>query len=311
MITVGLIGMVAVAAPEGASAIDAYLTTELPPADGFSSGKRGQDRVAIGHGQVRRVAATPEGFSVAIEHLYYENLEQRRVVSTTLGLEVVEVKEGALVTRGQRLGRAKQRAQVVLRDRRPEEDWSPGTARQLRDLLQGRSRLFVPQSEAVLWVVDQERYELRRYQRGALVERLEIGLGQAKGAKVRQGDLRTPKGMYFVIDKHRGQFSGRYGAYFGGHWIKINYPNPWDAARGQALGLIDASVTLRVERAWAERRATHEGTPLGGGIGFHGWNGEWSGEGGAHLSWGCVVLHNSDIARVWEEMPVGAMVVIL
>lgn len=311
MITVALIGWVVVAAPKEASAIDAYLTTELPPADGFSSGKKGRDRVAIGHGQVRRVAATPDGFSVAIEHLYYENLEQKRVVSTTLGLEEVEVKEGAMVRRGQRLGTARPRAQVVLRERRPEEDWSPGTAQGLRDLLAGRSQLFVPQSEAVLWVVDQERYELRRYHRGALVERLEIGLGQAKGAKVRQGDLRTPKGMYFVIDKHRGQFSGRYGAYFGGHWIKINYPNPWDAARGQSLGLVDAEVTERIGRAWAARRATDEGTALGGGIGLHGWNGEWSGEGGAHLSWGCVVLHNRDMARVWEEIPIGAMVVIL
>ncbi|MBK6687808.1 MAG: L,D-transpeptidase [Deltaproteobacteria bacterium] len=310
MKVLGLIWALGVAAPDGAGAIDVYLATEFPPADGFSSGKKGPGRVAIGHGRVRRIEATDDGFSVAIEHLYYENLEQKRVVSTTQGLEAVAVTEGALVTRGQWLGRAKTKAQVVLQIL-PEQDGLPGTARQLQAFLKGRGQLFVPQSEVVLWVVDQERYELRRYHRGALVDRLEIGLGQAKGAKVRQGDLRTPKGMYFVIDKHRGQFSGRYGAYFGGHWIKINYPNPWDAARGQATGLIDAGIAERIGRAWAERRATHEGTPLGGGIGFHGWNGEWSGEGGAHLSWGCVVLHNPDISRVWDEIPIGAMVVIL
>jgi lipoprotein-anchoring transpeptidase ErfK/SrfK len=48
---------------------------------------------------------------------------------------------------------------------------------------------------------------------------------------------------------------------------------------------------------------------LGGGIGFHGWAGEWEGP-RARLSWGCVVLHMRDVARVFDAIPVGAMVVL-
>ena len=41
--------------------------------------------------------------------------------------------------------------------------------------------------------------------------------------------------MYFVIDKRRGNFPGDYGAYYGGHWIKINYPNRFDAPREMVI----------------------------------------------------------------------------
>ena len=61
---------------------------------------------------------------------------------------------------------------------------------------------------------------------------VEIGLGQAAGQKRREGDLRTPKGIYFVVDKLKGKFDGPSAEYFGGYWIKINYPGAADAAWG-------------------------------------------------------------------------------
>jgi hypothetical protein len=288
-------------------AIDAFMATDLRPADGFSGAIAQSEVRAIGHGIVRRVA----GGAVTVEHLIYENLEKRRLISSYVGLGEVVVKEGAEVIRGTRLGSASKEVQVSLRARRAEEDWAPGAELDLASFLRGRGTLFVPQEEPVLLIVDQARYELRRYARGVLIETKEIGLGQGHGPKQRQGDLRTPKGMYFVIDKHRGEFTGSAAAYFGGHWIKINYPNPWDAERGLAEKLVQAPLVEKVRADWSERRATNERTALGGGIGLHGWNGEWRGEGGAHLSWGCVVMHNADIAQVYEHVPIGAMVVIL
>jgi len=53
-----------------------------------------------------------------------------------------------------------------------------------------------------------------------------------------------------------------------------------------------------------------EKTKLGGGIGFHGWIKEWDDNGPRHLSWGCVVVHISDIDRVYELIKEGSMVVI-
>jgi lipoprotein-anchoring transpeptidase ErfK/SrfK len=56
---------------------------------------------------------------------------------------------------------------------------------------------------------------------------------------------------------------------------------------------------------------TNQKTQLGGGIGFHGWASEWNGSENARLSWGCVVMHNPDIRRVFDDIPLGAMVVLL
>jgi hypothetical protein len=48
----------------------------------------------------------------------------------------------------------------------------------------------------------------------------------------------------------------------------------------------------------------------GGGINFHGCARELPNKGPRHLSWGCVVLHLSDISNFYDQLPAGAMVVI-
>jgi len=48
-----------------------------------------------------------------------------------------------------------------------------------------------------------------------------VSVGQAAGPKQVQGDNKTPVGMYFVIQKHKGKFDGPFGEYYGGHWIKV------------------------------------------------------------------------------------------
>ena len=129
---------------------------------------------------------------------------------------------------------------------------------------------------------------------GRVTREVEIGLGQASGQKRREGDLRTPKGIYFVVDKQKGSFGGDYGEYFGGYWIKVNYPGPADAAWGVENGVVDDAAAAAIAAAWSERKLTPQNTPLGSGIGFHGWASDWKRQGGrgAHLSFGCVVMHN-------------------
>lgn len=139
----------------------------------------------------------------------------------------------------------------------------------------------------------------------------DVSFGQAKGQKLVQGDNKTPKGMYFVIQKHRGNFDGPYGAYYGGHWIKINYPNKYDADRAAAQQMISRQEQAAITAAWEKRAATLESTKLGGGIGFHGWVKEWDNSGPRHLSWGCVVMHVYDIQKLYDQIPEGTMVVIL
>ena len=116
--------------------------------------------------------------------------------------------------------------------------------------------------------------------------------------------------MYFVTQKHRGQFGGPYGEYYGGHWIKINYPNKYDAAWGRAEGVISPQQEARISAGWEKRAPTAQDTGLGGGIGFHGWIKEWDDAGPRHLSWGCVVMHIYDTSQLYDQIPEGAMVVI-
>ena len=116
--------------------------------------------------------------------------------------------------------------------------------------------------------------------------------------------------MYFAVQKHSGTFDGPYGQYYRGHWIRIDYPNKYDAQWGLAQKSITQHEAATIAANWEKRAATLENTRLGGGIGFHGWANEWENSGSRHLSWGCVVVHLSDIDRVYDLIQEGSMVVI-
>lgn len=148
-------------------------------------------------------------------------------------------------------------------------------------------------------------------EKGAITGRYQVGWGQKRGAKRVEGDLKTPRGAYFVVGKAQGEFAGDYGAYYGGHWIKINSPGPGDAQRGLDEGLIDQRTADRISDAWSRRALTPQNPPLGSGIGLHGWIEEWQDQQTRLRSWGCVVLHNRDITALYDRISQGTMVVLL
>jgi lipoprotein-anchoring transpeptidase ErfK/SrfK len=165
-------------------------------------------------------------------------------------------------------------------------------------------KLFIPQQESTLVLVDEASYRMRLYHGGNLHGEYNVSFGQAEGQKRAQGDNKTPKGMYFIVQKHRGNdFPGPYGGYYGKHWMKINYPNKYDAAWGRSQGVITAKQEQTIAASWQKRAATLENTDLGGGIGFHGWINEWDNRGPRRLSWGCVVMHISDVTQLFDQMP--------
>jgi murein L,D-transpeptidase YafK len=179
-----------------------------------------------------------------------------------------------------------------------------------RAFIAARRTLPVPQDEAALVLVDTAARKMRLYAGGKVVGTFEVGFGQSGGRKRREGDLRTPLGMYFVVERSKGPFTGKYAAFFGGHWIKVNYPNAFDAEWGRREGLLTAGQERRIAKAWRERRLTWQGSALGGGIGFHGWAEDWDLNGPRRLSWGCVVMRNADIAAAFPQIPIGTMVVV-
>ncbi len=131
------------------------------------------------------------------------------------------------------------------------------------------NKVLVLKSERKLMLLDHGRVQ-KTY-------RISLG-GEPVGPKIRQGDHRTPEGLY-VIDRRnaRSQFHRA---------LHISYPNPQDRARARRLGV----------------------SP-GGDIFLHGLPNGWSGLGSAQrlYDWtdGCIAVTNQEIEEIWRVVPDG------
>lgn len=283
-----------------------------------------QEIYAVANGRV--LLAENEGESlgnvIIIEHAFYENQRKLTILSFYSQLREVKIRPGEEVRKRQPIATSDGRLHFELRwdEKLSPTFWPSSEGKDLAwitehyaqpaGFIEANRTLFVPQQEPTVVLVDQNSYKTRIYRRGQIQGEYDVSLGQGKGQKRAQGDNKTPRGMYFVIQKHRGEFEGPYGGYYGGHWIKINYPNKYDALNGRFDGVISARQASQISRSWERREPTLEGTGLGGGIGFHGWIKEWDNGGPRHLSWGCVVMHLRDIRALYDEIPEGTMVII-
>ncbi len=292
----------------------------------------GQDVMAVAGGRVVFADHCGRlwGNVVMIEHLYYENARKKRIRSLYAHLNEIKVETGKNVERRQVIGTIGQdpdklfNAHLHLELRwdmtlgptywptsdGKGEDWVKEHYAEPSAFIRAHRRLPQPQKEPTLVLVDQSSYKMRVYQQGKLSGEYHVSLGQGSGQKRIEGDNKTPIGMYFVVQKHQGSFDGPYGSYYGGYWIKINYPNKFDALWGRDHGIITPNQEAMIGKLWEQRSVTLQNTGLGGGIGFHGWNREWDNAGSRHLSWGCVVMHLYDIGTIYKQMSEGSMVVI-
>lgn len=292
----------------------------------------GQEAFAIANGRVVVAENLGQfwGNVLIIEHIIFENHEKKKVRSLYAHLLEIKVrkdedvrKRQVIATIGQdpeKLLKAHLHLEIRLDETIPPaylpasegktQSWVREHYAAPTEFINSHRKIFVPSEEATLLLIDQDNYHMRLYQNGEMKGEYAVSFGQSKGQKRVQGDNKTPKGMYFIIQKHRGKFDGAYGQYYGGHWIKWNYPNKYDAIYGKSQGLITAEQEATISANWERRAPTLENTPLGGGIGFHGWIQEWNNQGPRHLSWGCVVMHIYDISQLYDQMPEGSMVVI-
>ena len=117
--------------------------------------------------------------------------------------------------------------------------------------------------------------------------RATVALGRNPiGPKRREGDGRTPEGVYRIcLIREQGKY---------GRSLGLNYPNAEDARRAFTEGLIDQATLTAVERAQAEGRRPPWGSPLGGEIYLH--------EGGTAGDWteGCVALREADMEALFS-----------
>lgn len=109
-----------------------------------------------------------------------------------------------------------------------------------------------------------------------------VALGREPvGAKLAEGDGRTPEGEYTVcLIKEAGKY---------GRSLGLSYPNPQDAVLAFSQGRIDERTLENIRLAHLENRRPPWGSPLGGEVYIH--------EGGTKSDWtqGCIALESADM----------------
>jgi hypothetical protein len=133
------------------------------------------------------------------------------------------------------------------------------------------------------------RYRVDIYYKGHLYTTYHAVFGRslASGAKLWEGDRRTPEGAYHIVAKHP---SARF-RYF----LRIDYPNDVDRIRFAELRE-DGKIPGRVRE--------------GGEIGIHGTDNPILNIGNVNWTTGCISIDNSDIVELARLLPIGALVVI-
>ncbi len=164
---------------------------------------------------------------------------------------------------------------------------SSSLAKRLRGL-KGRIKIVISKSEHRLYLFEDDR----------LVKSYPIGLGKVpRGDKVRQGDHRTPDGVFYICTKNpKSRFHLSLG---------ISYPTIEDAERGLRQGLISWREYQEIVSAIKRGQRPPWNTALGGAICIHG--------GGAYWDWteGCIALDNRDIEELYRIVPVGTPILIV
>ncbi|MBN2694526.1 L,D-transpeptidase [bacterium] len=161
-------------------------------------------------------------------------------------------------------------------------------------------------------IVIKSEYKLYLYIDDKVEKVYEIGLSQSPiGDKQIKGDNKMPEGVYYIVQKAKGPFEGKWGAYLGKRWLRVSYPNSKDAKRGLKKGIITQKEYDKIVEAEKKKIEPPKNTALGGGIGIHGWIEEdWDNNGDRDLTWGCIVMHNKDIEELYDKTPLKTKLVI-
>jgi murein L,D-transpeptidase YafK len=130
------------------------------------------------------------------------------------------------------------------------------------------------------------------YRHGTRVRSFPAVFGlNGRGSKLYEGDLRTPTGLYAVVDKRR---HARWR-----HFLLLDYPNLHDVHR----------YWLAMEEGGIPRRGDRYAGP-GGAVGIHGTDKPALNRQNVDWTWGCISLANPDIDELAHLVPVGTLVLI-
>jgi murein L,D-transpeptidase YafK len=149
-----------------------------------------------------------------------------------------------------------------------------------------RASLEWARSEPFFIVVSRTCRTLTVYRNGEWLSTYDhLAFGAEPGAKVHEGDRRTPRGLYMIVGRrHHPRWS---------RFLLLDYPNTKDLA--------------------TYRAAVRDGKVLGGPggqVGIHGTDKPKFNELGIDWTFGCVSLRNDDIRELYELVPDGTLVLI-
>jgi len=145
-------------------------------------------------------------------------------------------------------------------------------------------------------LIEKSGKRLTVFDAGRFVKSYPAAVGAEKGDKVREGDLRTPEGEFYVCVKNA---QSKYARALG-----LSYPSLEDARRGLRSGRIGQRDYDRIAQAIRRHRQPPWNTALGGAIMIHG------DRCGGRETQGCIALEDSDIRELFARIPLGTRVVI-
>ncbi len=155
-------------------------------------------------------------------------------------------------------------------------------------------------------LIKKSAHTLTVYQEGKAVKDYLAVFGvNPDGDKVRQGDNRTPEGVFYITDKERlGE-----NPYLGQKWFGLSYPDVAHAERALAQALISPAQFNAIVSANTAQDMPPQSTSLGGWIGIHGGREDLTRE---RINWteGCIAMLDKDLEELFLMVTPGTKVII-
>ena len=147
-------------------------------------------------------------------------------------------------------------------------------------------------------VVSKSAARLTVYDGQKAVKVYRVAVGADTGDKVREGDMRTPEGTFYLCVKKKEPDTPYYRS------MGLSYPNAEDAARGLRDGFLTQAQHDAILHALRRKAQPPWDTPLGGAIMIHGCRDGRTG------TLGCIALDNPDADELYRHLPLGTEVIV-
>ena len=172
----------------------------------------------------------------------------------------------------------------------------PGTAARGSGSAEAGRRPALRRLERPRILVEKAAGRLSVYDGPTLVRTYAAIVGENRGDKVREGDMRTPEGEFYVCLRKASPATPHVRS------LGLSYPGPEDAERGLREGWIDAAQHAAILAAIERGVRPPWDTSLGGAIMIHGSKNDRDG------TEGCIALDDEDILDLYPRIPLGTPV---